>query len=144
MLISQFSKAAGLSQDTIRFYIRRGLLTPQLSGKGGRNPYQSFTEADVITARFIRFSQSMGMSLAEISAINQERLVGISRERSIEIMTGQLAQLEAKIAEFTVMAEYLTAKIAWQRAGNPGPAPQLRPRLPNNHAAPLAPTPASR
>jgi DNA-binding transcriptional MerR regulator len=130
MLISDFARAAGLSVDTVRFYIRRGLLTPDTNGKGGRNPYQVFTEAHVTTARFIRFSQSLGMSLSEIAAINQERLQGrITSERSIEIMSAQLAQLEAKVEEFSAMADYLRAKIAWQKAGRRGPAPMLRPVL---------------
>jgi MerR family copper efflux transcriptional regulator len=128
MLISDFARAAGLSVDTVRFYIRRGLLTPDTNGKGGRNPYQVFTEAHVTTARFIRFSQSLGMSLSEIAAINEERLQGrITSERSVEIMSAQLAQLEAKVEEFSAMADYLRAKIAWQKSGRRGPAPMLRP-----------------
>jgi MerR family transcriptional regulator, copper efflux regulator len=129
MLISEFARAAGLSVDTVRFYIRRGLLDPETNGKGGRNPYQVFTEQHVTTARFIRFSQSLGMSLTEIAAINEERLQGrITSERGLEIMGAQLAQLEEKIEEFSAMADYLRAKIAWQKGGSVGPAPMLRPR----------------
>jgi MerR family transcriptional regulator, copper efflux regulator len=129
MLISEFARAAGLSVDTVRFYIRRGLLDPETNGKGGRNPYQVFTEQHVTTARFIRFSQSLGMSLSEIAAINAERLQGrITPERGLEIMGAQLAQLEEKIEEFGAMADYLRAKIAWQKGGMAGPAPMLRPR----------------
>src|ERR1700744_1971012 len=108
MQISEFVRETGLSKDTVRFYVRRGLLTPETNGKGGRNPYQVFTEQHVTTARFIRFSQSLGMSLTEIAAINEERLQGrITLERGLEIMNGQLAQLEEKIEEFSAMAEYL-------------------------------------
>lgn len=126
MLISDFARATGLSVDTVNFYVKRGLLRPQTNGTGGRNPYRSFSEADVVTARFIRISQSIGLSLTEIGAINVERQQGtITPERSIEIMTGQLAQTEEKLAEFEAMADYLRAKIAWQKAGAVGPAPRL-------------------
>ncbi len=33
MLIGEFARRAGLSQDTVRFYVRKGLLAPQ-SGAG--------------------------------------------------------------------------------------------------------------
>ena len=127
MLTSEFARAAGLSVDTVRFYIRRGLLAPETTGLGGRNPYQRFTEADVVTARFIRFSQSLGMSLDEIASINAERQNGgVTRERSLEIMHGQLTQLERKLDEFGALAEYLRAKIVWQETGAHGAAPRLR------------------
>jgi MerR family regulatory protein len=34
MLISEFARAAGLSRDTVRFYVRRGLLAPLAGNKG--------------------------------------------------------------------------------------------------------------
>ena len=127
MLISDFARATGLSTDTVNFYVRRGLLTPDIDRRGGRNPYRSFSEADVVTARFIRSSQSIGFSLAEIAAINRERQEGtITSERSVEIMSDQLLQIEGKLAELNAMASYLQAKIGWTKAGKPGDAPTLR------------------
>ena len=53
MLISEFARASGLTPDTIRFYIRRGLLKPETSRKGGSNPYQIFTAEHVqVAGRF--------------------------------------------------------------------------------------------
>ena len=126
MLISDFARTTGLSVDTVNFYVKRGLIRPETNGKGGRNPYRSFSEADVVTARFIRISQSIGLSLNEIAAINVERQQGpITPERSVEIMTAQLEQTEEKLAEFQAMATYLRAKIAWQKVGGHSPAPRL-------------------
>ncbi len=43
MLISEFARATGLSRDTVRFYVRLGLLQTQATEKrGGRRPYQVF------------------------------------------------------------------------------------------------------
>ena len=127
MLISDFARATGLSTDTVSFYVRRGLLTPETDRRGGRNPYRSFSEADVVTARFIRLSQSIGFSLAEIAAINRERQQGtITSQRSVEIMSDQLLQIDGKLAELNAMAGYLRAKIGWTKAGKPGDAPILR------------------
>lgn len=126
MLISEFARATGLSTDTVRFYIRRGLLAPDCNGKGGRNPYQIFTAEHVQTARLIRMAQSLGMSLKEIALIGEEhRTGGISRERSIEIMSDQLARLERKAAELDAMAGYLRAKLAWLNGGEKGPEPDF-------------------
>ena len=126
MQISEFAKNTGLTPDTIRFYIRRGLLDPETGAKGGRNPYQIFTEEHVRTARLIRMAQSLGMSLKEISAISEEHRKGlITQERSIELMEMQLARLEAKKAELDAMGNYLRAKLVWLRAGEPGPEPQF-------------------
>ena len=57
MLISEFAIAAGLSRDTIRFYVRLGLLQPQTTAKGGRRPYQLFSAEDVQAARIFRIAQ---------------------------------------------------------------------------------------
>ena len=132
MLISEFAKVTGLPPDTIRFYIRRGLIEPETGSKGGRNPYQIFTEEHVRTARLIRMAQSLGMSLKEISAINEEHRKGlITPERSIELMDRQLQRLEAKRAELDAMGAYLRAKLAWLRAGEPGPEPSFSDYVPN-------------
>ena len=130
MLISDFARATGLSTDTVNFYVRRSLLTPETDRRGGRNPYRSFSEADIVTAHFIRFSQSIGFSLTEIAAINLERQQGtITSERSVEIMSDQLLQIEGKLAELNAMSDHLRAKIGWTKAGKPGDAPVLR-RIP--------------
>ncbi len=126
MLISEFARAAGLSTDTVRFYIRRGLLTPETNGKGGRNPYQVFTAEHVRSARMIRMAQSLGMSLKEISALSDEyRENGMTAERSIEVMTAQLVRLETKMEEMQSMADYIKAKLAWLHGGCEGPEPDF-------------------
>jgi MerR family copper efflux transcriptional regulator len=136
MLISEFARAAGLSTDTVRFYVRRGLLAPETNGKGGRNPYQVFTDEHVRTARIIRLAQSLGMSLKEIAAIGEEyRDGGITRERSIELMGAQLARLERKAAELEAMAGYLRAKVAWLVGGEQGPEPDFPPGIPEGGCA---------
>lgn len=121
MLIGEFARLTGLSQDTIRFYVRKGLLTPQFGAKGGRHAWQVFAERDVSAARIIRFAQSLGMSLKEIAEIDMElRCGGGSPERATEILDVQLARLEQKGAELAELIGYLRAKrdrIAHSKAG---------------------------
>ena len=131
-MISEFARATGLTPDTIRFYVRRGLLQPETNGKGGRNPYQIFTDEHVRAARIIRMAQILGMSLKEIGAIGDElRDHGISDERSIEIMSVQLTRIEERLTELNHMAGYLRAKVSWLKSGKPGPEPELT--LVGNH-----------
>ncbi|WP_206998568.1 MerR family DNA-binding transcriptional regulator [Trinickia mobilis] len=39
MLISELARETGLSRETVRFYVRLGLLLPQTTEKGGRQVY---------------------------------------------------------------------------------------------------------
>jgi MerR family transcriptional regulator, copper efflux regulator len=126
MLIAEFARAAGLSVDTVRYYIRRGLLVPETNGTGGRNPYQIFESEQLREARLIRLAQSLGMSLKEIAALGEEhRSDGITRERSIEIMGDHLVRLDRKAAELEAMRVYLRAKLAWLEGGEIGPEPDI-------------------
>src|SRR5277367_6699628 len=78
-------------RDTVRFYARLGLLQPKTNGKGGRHPYSVFTDKDIQAAEVIRIAQSLGMSLKEIAAFNEERRKGhLTHRRRVEIMSAQL------------------------------------------------------
>ncbi|MGF7153494.1 MerR family transcriptional regulator [Novosphingobium gossypii] len=125
MLISQFAKTAGLSVDTVRFYIARGLLKPARSArKGGSNPYQVFSADDVTAARMIRLQQSLGYSLAEIGALAEEYRRGSgSPERTGEVLKKQIARLEERQRELDAALTFLKGKLEWVEAGQPGPAP---------------------
>jgi DNA-binding transcriptional MerR regulator len=126
MLISDFARVTGLTRDTVRFYARLGLLQPRTNGKGGRDPYSVFTDKDVRAAEIIRISQSLGMSLKEIAAFNEERREGhLTCERRVEIMSAQLVRLEAKARELETMISYMRAKIDWLTRGEQGLQPDF-------------------
>lgn len=126
MLIGEFAVRTGLSQDTVRFYVRKGLLKPETGARGGRNPYQIFCERDVSTALLIRFAQSLGMPLAEIGAIAEELLGdGLSAAREIEIIDTQIDRLEAKAADLARLLAYLRAKRDWMARGKPDDEPRF-------------------
>ncbi len=126
MLISEFARTAGLSVDTVRFYVRRGLLRPDIGRKGGANPYQMFREDHVDAARLIRMSQSLGFSLREIGAMAAEYYDGgFTPERSREILADQLMRLEKKASELDAMRSYIRAKLAWIDGGQVGEEPSF-------------------
>jgi len=126
VLISDFARQAGLTPDTVRFYVRLGLLRPEASGKGGERPYQVFTAEHLLAAKVIRTAQSLGMSLKEIATISEARRAGeMTPERSAEILRVQLARLEIKAAELVAMQSYLHAKIDWLNGGERGMPPDF-------------------
>jgi DNA-binding transcriptional MerR regulator len=126
MLISEFSRTTGLPPDTVRFYVRRGLLKPLAGIKGGTNPYQIFTDEHVQIARAIRMAQSLGFSLREIAALNVEyEAKRLTRSRGAEILRAQLIRLEEKAAHVAGMIGYVHAKLAWVDGGAKGPEPNF-------------------
>ena len=136
MLISEFARATGLSRDTVRFYVRRGLLVPLAGNKGGSNPYQVFTSEHVQMARTIRMAQSLGFSLREIAALNVEyQAKRMTPSRGAEILRAQLVRLEEKAAHVDAMIRYIRAKLAWLDAGSKGPEPNFTDYENGSHAA---------
>ena len=126
MLISEFCRRTGIARETVRFYVRLGLLHPEQSSKGGRNPYLTFDEEDVRSAEVVRVGQAIGLSLKEIAALREKRRSGkLSSQDSIDLMKAQLAKLDAKAIEIDQLRSYVRAKIEWQEKGEKGPAPQL-------------------
>lgn len=126
MLIAAFARRAGLSIDTVRYYVRRGLLHPHSGTRGGRNPYQEFTTTDLDAAAIIRTGQALVLGLSEISAfLSSYRTGNLSRNDLVSFLTNQRARLLARSAELGQLADFLTAKIAWIEAGETGEQPLL-------------------
>ena len=66
MLIGELADAVGLPTRTVRFYERRGLLPqPQRAPNG----YRVYDDAALSRLRFIRSTQTAGLTLAEIRSI---------------------------------------------------------------------------
>jgi MerR family copper efflux transcriptional regulator len=124
MLISEFARRAGVPIDTVRYYVRQGLLQPEIGKRGGSRPYQIFAAEHLLVVRVVRTAQSLGMSLKEIAAIGAERRAGrMTRRRSIDTLKAQLSRLQIKSTELSAMTAYLRAKIGWleRNSGDEGP-----------------------
>ena len=64
MQIGELAAATGLSRDTLRFYEKRGLLTP----RRGANGYRDYPPEAAQWLRYVRTAQSLGFTLAQIEA----------------------------------------------------------------------------
>lgn len=67
LTIGKLAREAGVSVETVRYYQRRGLLDLPLRPVGGG--FRHYTERDIALIRFIKHSQQMGFTLAEITEL---------------------------------------------------------------------------
>jgi DNA-binding transcriptional MerR regulator len=91
MRSAQVARAAGVNQQTLRYYERRGLLAEPDRSSGGHRLYPP--EA-VTVLRVIKAAQRLGFSLDEVADLLQ-----IGRHRHGHADTGLQAHAAAKIAE---------------------------------------------
>jgi len=116
----QVARAAGVNQQTLRYYERRGLLAEPDRTLGGHRMYP----AEAVTVlRVIKAAQRLGFSLDEVAELLQagrhRHQAGPDagpREQAAdpglrERATAKLAEVEAKIADLTVIAGTLRAAL---------------------------------
>jgi len=66
LAIGKLAKLANVSIDTIRFYEKAGLLSPNVRRPSG---FRQYSEIDLRQLRFIRRGRQLGFSLEEIRAL---------------------------------------------------------------------------
>jgi MerR family mercuric resistance operon transcriptional regulator len=112
MRSSELAAAAGVNLQTLRYYERRGLLDEPDRTLGGHRLYPA--EA-VTTLRVIKAAQRLGFTLAEISELLDTASHRHARGAGAGLQTRareKLADVEAKLADLTVIAETLRTAIA--------------------------------
>jgi DNA-binding transcriptional MerR regulator len=108
----QVAAAAGVNLQTLRYYERRGLLDEPVRSLGGHRVY---SEDAVTTLRVIKAAQRLGFTLTEVSALLDTARHRHALGEGAGLQTrarAKLADVEAKIADLTVIAETLRAGIA--------------------------------
>ena len=105
---AEVARAAGVHRETLRYYERRGLLEPPRRSPGGHRLYD---ERAVQTLRIIKAAQRLGFTLGEVAdLIESGRRRG--RDQGLqERARAKLAEVEARIADLTVIRDSLTAAI---------------------------------
>lgn len=123
MRIAEFCTATGLSRDTVRFYVKRGLLTPVINALNG---YSDFDGAQVERALVIKTSQALGFTLKEIAALSAEwEAVGKDVQWQLKLMRERLAGLEVQAQKLHSLKGYFESKIRWLESGPDAPYPAL-------------------
>ena len=107
----QVARAAGVNQQTLRYYERRGLLAEPHRTLGGHRLYP----AEAVTVlRVIKAAQRLGFSLDEVAELLPAGRRGhhIGPDAGLGSQAAaKLAEVEAKIADLTVIAGTLRAAL---------------------------------
>jgi DNA-binding transcriptional MerR regulator len=107
----QVAAAAGVNVQTLRYYERRGLLEEPSRTLGGHRLYP---QQSVATLRIIKAAQRLGFTLREI-----DELLEVGRHRHGRgagtlptRVADKLTEVEAKIADLTIIRDTLRAALA--------------------------------
>lgn len=109
MKISEVSEKCGLSQDTLRYYERIGLLPTVNRNNGG---IRNYSELDIRQVEFIKCMRSAGLpieTLIKYVRLVQEGYQTIETRK--DILIEQKMRLAAKIAEIQKTLDLLDYKI---------------------------------
>ncbi len=106
--IGEAAQAAGMTSKALRFYEEHGLLP---AAKRTANGYRDYTGEAINRLDFIRRGRAAGLALAQIREILILRDAGRAPCTHVrDLLAGQLADLDAQIAELvalrTTVAEY--------------------------------------
>lgn len=111
LTVTQLAKQLNISADTVRHYVRTGLLIPE---RDAHNGYKRFHREDIKRLQFILQAKTLGFSLADIQTIMDQASFGESPCPQVRtIMEARLKETEAKIA--AMQATYQQMQNAMKR-----------------------------
>ena len=114
LTIGGLAAAAGVNIETIRYYERRGLLSPAGRTAAG---YRQFDADDVWRLAFIRRAKDLGFTLAEIGDL-------LGADRSVLDVLGaaqaRVAAVDAQIDQLQHQRRLISQLVATCQAGDAG------------------------
>ena len=100
LTVSDVAGILGLSSETIRYYIREGLIHPE---KNSKNDYYEYSSEDVLLISDILFYRDMNLSISNIHKIFD----GMDVSQIGTIIDATVEEANAKIREYENIAERL-------------------------------------
>lgn len=108
--IGEVAAAAGVNVQTVRYYERRGILTPVRRTPAG---YRQYDDNAVARLRFIRHAQSLGFSLNEIDELLALRIRNADACRGVEQKTREkIADVDRRIRDLQRIRRTLNLLVA--------------------------------
>lgn len=113
MKVNDIAKQANVTGETVRHYVREGLLSPERHPDNG---YQIFNQRDLERLRFIQRARKLGFSVAEIRDILAHADHGDSPCPLVrDLLAHRLPQVRAQIAELEALASRMEQALeSWQ------------------------------
>lgn len=116
--IREAGQETGLSNDTLRYYERIGLLGPVARNAGGQRRYN---RTDISRLRFVKRAQAMDFSLEEIGQLIAWREQQSDVRDDVRRLTEtKLAAIEQRIDALTRLRDELAQLISACRTSNEG------------------------
>jgi len=113
MTVAELANCAEVNPDTVRYYVRIGLLKPT---RDRNNGYKLFTGQDLNRLRFIRKARSLGYHLSEIREIFSEAAQGRSPcPRVRDIICKRIEENRRRLDEMLALQERMEQALSvWQ------------------------------
>ncbi len=113
MKVQQLAQQEKVSRDTIRYYVRIGLLTPQKNESG----YHLFTNEDQKRLRFILHARELGFTLEDIKLIINESSQGLLSCPTVrKLIERRLIDTKKRLFSMQQLVERMeNAIIEWQK-----------------------------
>ncbi|WP_198019633.1 MerR family transcriptional regulator [Pseudogulbenkiania sp. MAI-1] len=115
LTIGAVAAHTGLTEHTLRYYEKVGLIDPIPRGPGGPRRYR---EQDLRWLEFLLRLRATGMPLCDMLAYAEQRRVGNTAESLAlrrELLTAHAGKVAGEIASLQATLELLQAKIAIYR-----------------------------
>ena len=124
MLIGEVASAAGMSSKTLRFYEEQGLLPP---ARRSANGYRQYSGDTLARLDFIARGRAAGLSVSQIRTILAVSEPGDAPCAHVkDVLAGQLAELDLKIAELTALRAGVAASYDAVAACSPAACDQSK------------------
>lgn len=125
LTIGKVARQAGVNIQTVRYYERRGLLSPNRYRDSG---YRLYTEESVRKLRFIKNAQALGFTLNEISGLLRLRVSQRARCQDVRKRAeAKLRDVEQKILSLSAMKRVLKGLVTTcQKKGTTDQCPILK------------------
>lgn len=103
--IGQVADLLQVSQHTLRYYEKIGLLAPVGKSPGGRREYH---DKDIEQVRFIKRAQRMNFSLDEIRELmNIDQTESVNKPQAQKLVKEKLAEIEESLEELNRLKQDL-------------------------------------
>lgn len=114
LTVIDVSKSANVTVNTVRHYVRIGLLTPS---RGPSNGYKLFNQLDIVKVKFISQAKGLGFTLKDIGKMLNHSDKGESPCPIVRnIIQQRIRQNKVKLAELVGLQERMERALKnWQR-----------------------------
>lgn len=115
MHIGDFARLTGLSEYTIRYYEKEGVLRPAKRDSSG---LRDFDEGDIAWMEFVRRLKDTGMPISEIKRYAELRAAGDGTKlERLNLLESHERRVVQEIADKSKSLEKLREKIAFYKNG---------------------------